>query len=222
MKLQSLRSINRARAALVVLLILILGGALILRPSELIPAQQWAEALQSEGAGGMLWFFIFGALSTSVGLPRQMVAFIGGMAYGILPGVLMSLCAAVLGCYLTVTLSRGLLATRIAQYYPTFIAQLQLFTRDDVFIKVLVLRLQPLGTNMLTNVCVGFTQIPIKLFLAASALGYVPQMLVFALLGSGVRVGSGFQLLLSAVLLVISLWLGFMLYQRHKARVVER
>ena len=207
-----------ASTALIALLILIVAGTLIFKPSELIPAQAWGVALESKGSVGMLLFVTVGTLATSIGLPRQMVAFIGGIAYGVVSGVLLSLCAAILGCFLTVKLSKWLLASKVSRRYPRVIEKLQLFIKDDVFFKVLVLRLQPLGTNLLTNVCVGFTTIPLKVFLASSAVGYIPQMLVFALLGSGIRVGSRFQLGLSVVLMVISLLLGFVLYRRHQNR----
>lgn len=221
MNLPSIRSGKGAGTALLVLLILIVLGTLVFKPSELIPAQEWGVALESKGSAGMLLFLIFGTLATSIGLPRQMVAFIGGIAYGVVTGVFFSLCAAIMGCYLTVNLSRWLFAAKVAQRYPKVIARLQSFLKEDVFIKVLVLRLQPLGTNLITNVCVGFTAIPIRVFLAASAVGYIPQMLVFALLGSGIRVGSNFQLMLSAVLLVISILLGYLLYRRHREREVD-
>ena len=221
MKFRTIRTGKVISTAFFVLLIAIVVVTLVFKPSEWIPAEQWGAALESKGLMGMLFFLVFGALATSIGLPRQMVAFIGGIAYGVFTGVFLSLCAAISGCFLTVKLSRWLFADRIAQRYPKIVAQLQSFVKDDVFIKILVLRLQPLGTNLLTNVCVGFTSIPIKLFLAASAVGYIPQMLVFALLGSGIRVGSNFQLVLSAVLLLISIVLGYLLYRRHRERVAE-
>ena len=200
------------------LLLVIVVGTLVFKPSEWIPAEQWGTALESKGGIGMVFFLVFGMLATSVGLPRQMVAFIGGIAYGVTSGVLLSLSAAILGCYLTVTVSRCFFAQKVTRRFPKAIARLQLFVKEDAFMKVLVLRLQPLGTNLLTNVCVGFTQIPIKLFLAASAIGYVPQMLVFTLLGSGIRVGSSFQLILSGIMLLVSLALGYLLFRRHRAR----
>jgi len=72
-----------------------------------------------------------------------------------------------------------------------------------------------LGTNLITNVCIGFTNASLPTFLAASAIGYIPQMLVFNLLGVGVRVDSQAQLALSLVLLVISIALGIFLYKRQ-------
>lgn len=211
----------RSHVVVIVLLAIFLSIVLLtvlFPPSEWIPARYWGESLQSYGARGMLLFVSISLLATSIGLPRQMVAFIAGFAYGVLPGLLLSLIAAILGCYLTVRISKRFLAAVVMNRYPDFIHKLNKLLKDDVFTKVLILRLQPFGTNLLTNVCVGFTAIPHKVFLAASAIGYIPQMLVFTLLGKGVRVGSQTQLLLSMVLLLVSLILGFILYKRHQSR----
>ena len=207
-----------AGAGLFALLLIIVVGSLLFPPAQWIPAEQWGLALESKGVTGMLIFVSVGMLATSIGLPRQLVAFIGGIAYGVTTGVLLSLCAALLGCYLTVNVSKRFFAGGITRRYPAFIAKLDALVQNDVFAKILALRLQPLGTNLLTNVCVGFTSISIKAFMGASAVGYVPQMLVFALLGSGIRLGSNVQLILILVLLVISILLGIVIYRRHTQR----
>lgn len=207
-----------AGLGLFILLLIIVVGSILFPPADWVPAEQWGLALESEGLAGMVVFVLVGMLSTSIGLPRQLVAFIGGIAYGVGTGVFLSLCAALLGCYLTVNVSRCFFSNAILKRYPKFIGKLEALVKNDVFVKVLALRLQPLGTNLLTNVCVGFTSISMKSFMGASAVGYVPQMLVFALLGSGIRLGSSFQLLLSLVLLVISIFLGLLIYRRHTQR----
>ncbi len=53
-------------------------------------------------------------------------------------------------------------------------------------------------------------------FLLASAIGYVPQTVVFALLGGGVRVDRGEQLLLAAALFVLASVLGLWLMRRMR------
>jgi len=93
------------------------------------------------------------------------------------------------------------------------------FVSHDAFGRILVLRLQPLGTNLVTNLCAGVSGIKPLLFFAGSALGYVPQMLVFALAGSGLRIGSTTQLFVSAGLLMLSVLLGWYLYHRHQQRM---
>lgn len=208
-----------AAVALVLLLILIIVLGIVFPPKEYVPAAKWGAALEASGFAGMAVFFVAGMLATSVGLPRQLLAFIGGLAYGVFAGLVLSLLAAVCGCCLTASVSRRFFSTMVATRFPKPIETLDRLTRQDLFLKILVLRLQPLGTNLLTNICIGFTQAPLPRFLAASAVGYIPQMLVFNLLGVGVRVDSQAQLLLSIAMLIVSIVLGVFLYKRHISSV---
>lgn len=186
------------------------------------PPTEWAFApalgrtLESFGAAGILALLLSGALATAVGVPRQLLALIGGYAYGWGVAVIVGTLAATLGCYLTFRVSRRLLASRVRARWPRQVAQLDGLLADDVALKILVLRLQPLGTNMLTNITAGVAQLPVAAFIGASMVGYVPQMLVFALLGDGIRLGSTTHLVISLVLLGVSLLLGFILYRRHR------
>ncbi|MBX2878991.1 MAG: VTT domain-containing protein [Granulosicoccus sp.] len=206
---------SRLTLALIALLAVIVIGVVIFPPERWVPAARWGEFLQSSGVNGVLLFMLSSVLATSVGLPRQMIAFIAGLAYGTSAGLLMSLISALLGCYLTVWFSHRFLSSWVVNRFPRVIDTLNRLVRRDLFLKVLVLRLQPLGTNLMTNVCIGFTDASRMGFLAASAVGYVPQMLVFALLGSGVRVGSDTQIGVSIGLLCMSLILGAYLVKKH-------
>ena len=197
------------------LLLVIVALAIAFPPSEYVPAARWGASLETAGFSGGIIFLLVSILATSIGLPRQLVAFIAGLAYGTAMGLILSLAAALAGCLLTVTISRRYLADFVKSRFPRPISALDKLTRNDLFLKVLVLRLQPLGTNLLTNVCIGFTSASLVRFISASAVGYVPQMLVFNLLGAGVRVDSQSQLALSAALLLISVALGVFLYRRH-------
>lgn len=170
---------------------------------------------------GMLVFVVTGTLATSVGLPRQLLAFIAGLAYGVGVGLVLSLFAALAGCTLTLVVSRRWLQRIIRHRFSSVIDSLEKLIQRDAFLKILVLRIQPLGTNMLTNLCAGLTSIRISTFLLASAIGYVPQMFVFVLTGTGVRVGSNTQLMLSVALLVLSLVLGGVLYRRYLRQAQE-
>jgi uncharacterized membrane protein YdjX (TVP38/TMEM64 family) len=81
----------------------------------------------------------------------------------------------------------------------------------------LALRLLPVGNNLALNTLAGMAGLRVLPFLAGSALGYLPQTLVFALLGKGIRVEGGWQLALSVALLAASMALGFWLMRRHRA-----
>ena len=202
-----------------VLLLVIIVLAIVFPVNDYVPAAAWGEELESAGIPGMSLFLLAGMLATSVGLPRQLVAFIAGLAYGIPLGLTLSLVATLAGCLLTANVSRRFLSSWVSGKFPKIIATLNSFVGDDLFLKVLVLRLQPLGTNLMSNVCIGFTKASLPIFLLASAVGYIPQMMVFIMLGAGLRVESQAQLMLSIILLVLSLVLAAIVYRRHIANM---
>lgn len=204
-----------AGSGLLLLLALIIVLSIAFPPKDYLPVAQWGTTLESSGIAGIAVFLLAGMLATSVGLPRQLLAFTGGLAYGLGIGLIVSLLAALGGCCLTATVSRRFFSSTVRTRFPGAIATLDRLVQKDFFLKILVLRLQPLGTNLLSNVCIGFTSASLPKFVAASAIGYVPQMLVFCLAGVGIRVGSQAQLLLSLFLLAISIALGVFLYRRH-------
>lgn len=210
---------SRVALALSVLLLLIIVLAFAAIPDDWIPVRRWGAMLESAGVAGMLLYLLIGTLGTAVGLPRQLLAFTGGLAYGPLVGLLLSWAAALGGCHACVQLSRRWLRQPIRKRYPAVIESLSRLLHHETFLKVLILRLQPLGTNLMTNLCVGFTPIDYRRFLLATAVGYVPQMLVFVLLGAGVRVGDQTQALLTSVLILISVFLALLVYQRHRRRL---
>lgn len=211
---------HRHGAALVssLLLLLLILVAVALFPEERLPVRQWAARLQGAGVPGMGLFLLTGAMATAVGLPRQLLAFTAGLAWGIGIGLLLSWTAALIGCHLTVQLSRHWLRAWVASRYPRVIESLSRLLRHDTFLKVLILRLQPLGTNLMTNLCVGLARVDYQRFLAATAVGYLPQMLIFVLLGEGLRVGDTTRTLVSVGLVLISLLLAGYVYRRYRRR----
>jgi len=208
--------------ALVIAIALILLLFLILvPPTDWDRARYAGDRLQQLGLTGMLGLVVLGAAGTAVGLPRQVVAFTGGYAFGVIVGLALALIASLLGCLATLFVARHVLGSWVTKKYPQPIATLNRLLVDDVVLKIIVLRLQPLGTNLLTNLSAGVCDIPVRRFLLGTAIGYVPQALVFVLLGSGLRVESGARVLVSAVLLVVSILLGILLYRRHVARQLD-
>lgn len=179
-----------------------------------------AIAMKVAGAspGVKLAFFFAAVAFTALGLPRQLVAFVCGYVFGIVPGLLVSLAAAVLGCIAAFWVARAFLREPISRRFSTMVETLDGLVQHDAFLKIIVLRIQPLGTNLLTNLCAGVSGIRPLPFFASTALGYLPQMIVFALAGDGIRLGDQSKLVLSAVLFVISLLLAFWLWRRHQAR----
>ena len=88
---------------------------------------------------------------------------------------------------------------------------------DNPFEATLALRLLPVGNNLALNLLGGMAGLRTVPFLLGSALGYLPQTLVFALLGKGIRVDGAWQMALAAGLLAVSVGIGLWLLRRHKA-----
>lgn len=203
--------------AILPLLALLLLAQQLFRGLGLDPDELARQAVGQPPAVLLLWF-VGAVLFTAVGLPRQLVAFVCGYVFGLWQGVAVSLFAALLGCVFAYFAARQYLSPWITRRYHKFIAVLEKLVRHDVFMKVIVIRLQPFGTNLLTNLCAGVARVKPVSFFSASAVGYLPQMLVFALAGDGIRLGESSRLLISGGLLVVSLILAGWLWRRHQAR----
>lgn len=186
------------------------------------PVAYWQQAevlgvyLESSGRLGQLLIFFAATLAISFGLPRQLFAFVFGFAFGAQLGVIWALITAVSGCALTYTFARYLFAARFKNRYTQIQSTLSSWVEEDLFLKIVILRFQPLGTNLLTNVCAGLVPLPASKFLLASAIGFVPQSAVFSMLGSGVRLGSKTQMWLSLLLLAVSILLALVVFKRAK------
>jgi len=80
----------------------------------------------------------------------------------------------------------------------------------------LLIRLLPLGSNWMVNIAAGVSGVRSVPFFTGSALGYVPQMLIFSLVGSGARVDRFWQVAIAMVLFVIAAFLGGYLYRKYR------
>ncbi len=170
----------------------------------------------SLGFVGGLGFVVVGALFTALGLPRQLVAFVGGYTYGIYLGILLGTVAAVIGAALTFYFARWLARPFVMRRYPQQVATVDAFVRHNLFLKIITIRFLPFGTNLITNLTAGATAVAIRPFAIASFIGFIPQMAIFALTGQGVSVGSSAQLAVAGILFLISLIVGGYLYRQRQ------
>ena len=173
------------------------------------------DAIESMGWLGIPGFIIFGALFTSLGLPRQIVAFIAGYLYGIVIGIVLGTVATVMGAMLTFNFSRWLARPFVLRKYPAQVAKIDAFICDKLFAKIILVRFLPFGTNLATNLAAGATDAPARSFALASAIGFIPQMTIFALSGNGMQVESNLQLILAIGLFCISIIIGVVIYRQR-------
>lgn len=177
----------------------------------------WIDAqVRGHGVTGALLFLATGAVFTAVGLPRQVIAFLAGYAFGLVSGTLLGTLATLLGS-LTALLyarlfGRSLLRARLGQRAARF----DRFIDQHPFSMTLLIRILPVGSNVLTNLAAGISSARLMPFLAASFVGFLPQTLVFALVGSGINVAPALRIGAAAVLFLGSGALGAWLYRRHR------
>jgi uncharacterized membrane protein YdjX (TVP38/TMEM64 family) len=149
---------------------------------RVVQLQQW---LAQWGVWAWLAFAAVGTGLVSIGLPRIILAAVGGAMFGVVLGTLWSTVAAALAILAPFLYSRHLGRELVARRMGRRLQRFDDLLGEHGFMVVLLIRLCPVGNNFLTNYLAGVTAIPLGTFLTASFLGYLPQNLIFALLGSG-------------------------------------
>ncbi len=210
-----------ATLKLVVMAAGLAGAGLLLRAFGAAPGTEWVDLhVRGQGLGGELMFLALGAALTAVGVPRQAVAFLGAYAFGVAVGTLLALLATLAGCglsfYWARLVARDWAERRMSGRFGRRLRPLRDALAASPFGATLALRLLPLGNNLALNLLAGMAGVAFLPYLAASALGYLPQTLVFAFLGKGVRVDGAWQLALAAGLFVVSVAIGFWLLRRDR------
>lgn len=183
-----------------------------------VAIQQW---LTQQGLLGWPLLVLAGVTLMLVGFPRQIVAFAGGGLLGVAAGTLLSTAMAAMACASTFLISRYFLQSWVKRRFPRLIAKLHPLLTGKPYTATLAIRLLPVGSNALTNIVAGASTIRGRAFVSASAVGYVPQMLTFALMGQGMEQMSSWQISVSLSLLVCSVLLGAHLYRWYQQQPTD-
>lgn len=179
--------------------------------------REWINAnVRGHGYQGFGVFLAAGAVITALGLPRQIVAFFGGYVFGVLSGTVLSAVATLGGCMLAFYYSRWFGRAVVRRIFPDQLRRFDDFIRGDPFTMTLLIRLLPVGSNLITNLVGGVSSIKTSPFFAGSFVGYLPQALIFALAGSGLTVDSRWRIASSIVLFVLAGLLALPLYRRMR------
>ncbi len=179
--------------------------------------EAWIDrAIRGQGISGELLFIGVAGLATAMAMPRQVISFLGGYAFGFVLGSALALAGTVLGCVLAFFYARLVGRGFVLKRFGARIRRVDDFLALHPFAMTLLIRLLPAGNNLATSLAAGVSSVPALPFLAGSALGYIPQTLVFALIGSGVNVDPVLRIGLGVVLFVISAVIGVWLYRTYR------
>lgn len=180
-------------------------------------SEHWIDTqVRGQGIRGEMIFLGMVAITTAVGFPRQVAAFLGGYAFGFIFGTLLAVAGTVLGSLLAFFYARWFGRSLVLHRFPGRIRKLDDFLSGHPFTMAVIIRLLPIGSNVATNLVAGVCSVAALPFLAGSGVGYLPQTIVFALAGSGVHFDPSLRLTLATVLFVVSSLLGVWLYRSHR------
>lgn len=184
----------------------------------------WADSHLDFSAGATAWrsallYIILVAALSPVGIPRQALSALGGYAFGAAFGALFASIGLVFGCAAGFFYSRFMAAASLRPRFGPRAQKLEAFLARAPFSMTLAVRFFPMGNNALFTLAAGLTRIPAPAFLAGSAIGYLPQTIIFALLGSGIRIDPFWRTSISAVLFVCSTCMGFWLYKKYRGEL---
>jgi pyruvate/2-oxoglutarate dehydrogenase complex dihydrolipoamide dehydrogenase (E3) component/uncharacterized membrane protein YdjX (TVP38/TMEM64 family) len=155
-----------------------------------LPVREWSVLLQSHiqslGAVGPAAFVIVYVLSTVFLIPGSVLTIASGSLFGLPLGFLVVFLGANLGALFSFLLGRTLLRRKVESWaaaHPKFHALDQAMGRQDFKI-VLLMRLSPVFPFVLLNYFLGLTAVRIAAYIAASALGMLPAMVLFVYAGA--------------------------------------
>jgi uncharacterized membrane protein YdjX (TVP38/TMEM64 family) len=183
---------------------------------ELLSEAWMDRQVRDQGISGELLYLGVAGVATALALPRQVVSFLGGYAFGVFYGTLLALAGTGIGCVLSFFYSRIIGRSLLSASLGTRVQRVENFLAAHPFWMTVLIRLLPVGNNFLTNLAAGVSRVPANPFFLGSLLGYLPQTLVFALAGSGVDVGATWRIGIAVALFVASGVIGTLLYRKYR------
>ncbi len=204
------------------ILICVLVGAAFLIESlqfeELVERFSFSSDPEAGWLHGRFAYLGLAGVFTALGGPRQAISFFAAYFFGLWEGFAIALIGSGLGCLIAYGFARGFHDAALTLIRGRVDMARQIWARDTFWL-TFILRLLPIGSNLLANLAAGASAIPLGAFLAGSLAGYVPQTLVFVLMGSGVNVGSGMQIAISVGLFAVSTLVGVWIYARYRKQL---
>jgi uncharacterized membrane protein YdjX (TVP38/TMEM64 family) len=180
-------------------------------------SEDWIDhEVRGKGVPGDLLFVLVGGIATAVAVPRHIVSFLGGYAFGLTLGTGLALLAAELGCLLTFAYGRLIARPLVSARLGARVRRIEDFLAANPFSMTLLIRLLPVGNNFATCMAAGVSRVAARPFLLGSLVGYLPQTFVFALAGSGIEMGAHLRIAVAVLVFIASGAIGIWLYRRYR------
>ncbi|MGM0981890.1 MAG: TVP38/TMEM64 family protein [Pseudomonadota bacterium] len=176
-----------------------------------------AEWFNSQGSLGPLLLLLLMMLAVVVGpIPTLPVTAAAGLAFGLIPGALLSIIGAMVGAMIAFTLARLLGRDALRARLPSNPLFGHQGSQRLLLLTVLVTRLVPIFSFALVSYAAGVTAITTGRFALGTVVGMLPMTLVFASLGRAFELNPLLSIMAAvAVLIVMSLLPWYLSRRRH-------
>jgi len=174
--------------------------------------------LSAGGPAGMLIFILAGGALVAVGIPRLWVSAAAGAVFGLWSGFALAMAATLLGAAGAYGIGRGGLSEVVERRLGTRLTVWKLRFRENAFWWVLYGRLFPFSNSTLKSLLCGSCRVPLRPYLLATFIGFLPLTIVFNAFGSGTIRGSGVQIAIgfgAIALTMAARWAAERIRNRH-------
>jgi uncharacterized membrane protein YdjX (TVP38/TMEM64 family) len=175
-----------------------------------------SQLVAQGGVRGPAMFLVLATFLTAIGLPRQIPCFVAGFAFGPWYGTAIALVAQTLACSLDFIWARALGRDFVRRRFGARLRRVDRMLERQPFITVLTLRLLPVGSNLLLNLAAGLSAVRAVPFIAASAIGFLPQTVIFAMFGQGAAPSHVHMLMIGGALFAVSAVIGLVMFRRQQ------
>lgn len=165
-----------------------------------------------------LLFWFVGTLCIGFGMPRMFISIFAGGIFGLWFGVIIMEITCLTGALIMFFYARWTRKTFLSKMWKKQIPVMDEYMQKHGFLTTLLLRQIPLP-GVVLNILMGLSCVKISLFILASAIGFLPQNIIFTLMGSGLKENFLSRTLISSSGLIAFSILLYFLY--HKIDMVK-
>lgn len=176
--------------------------------------RQMLHVLEGQGINEKAGFIILASLLVFAGMPRLLFFALGGMMMGFTEGLASALLASLIGSYLSFRFMRWAGRDWITRRFSGKRVVGKIIGIQPEVLPVAMVRQLPVS-NVILNACLSMSRVKDRTFLIGSLIGFIPQGVAAALIGSGSSKGGwseGITHLAAATTVIagIPLWTAWM------------
>lgn len=182
-------------------------AALILNNSYIKQQLFDIDAVRSSLSGsvwnGAAVFTGVASLLNAIGVPKLWICVAAGTLFGAMAGIPIGYTASLIGSASNFFMGRYLLRGPVNRHMPRRLRHWYNAFNNNGFRTILYLRLFPFTNATLTNIVGGASQISFRDYISATAIGFLPFVITFSILGSSAAKQNGWQLFIGLALFAV-------------------